>query len=132
MYFDFDYWWRVVRHVWQLRDWQGRRKMLFRLLVIVPLSSAVHAVFFLLDYGFFPRLWSQKVVSPVFIVGHGRSGTTLMHRLLSADGDKFSYFLYWEMFFPSLLQKRILQCAGWLDRHCLRSRESGRRHRQVG
>ena len=52
---------------------------------------------------------------PVFIVGHARSGTTLMHRLMSADGDRFSYFLYWETFFPSLLQKKIIRAFGRID-----------------
>ena len=115
MYFDFDYWWRVVRHVWQLREWPGRSRMLVRLLLLVPLLSLFHAICFLLDYLLFWRLWYQQVRQPVFVVGHGRSGTTLMHRLMSADGDRFSYFLYWETFFPSLLQKRIIRGIGWLD-----------------
>ena len=108
MYFDFDYWWRVVRHVWKLEHWPGRRRMLLRLLLWTPLLSAFHGFCFLLDYLLFPRLWRQQVEQPVFIIGHARSGTTLMHRLMSADGDRFSYFLYWEMFFPSLLQKSRL------------------------
>ncbi|TDG13731.1 sulfotransferase [Seongchinamella unica] len=115
MYFDIDYWWRVVRHVWGLRGWDGRTRMLLRLLVLVPLLSLFHGICFLLDYLVFWRLWSQKVEQPVFIVGHGRSGTTLMHRLMSADGDRFSYFLYWEMFFPSLLQKKMIRGLGRID-----------------
>jgi hypothetical protein len=119
MYFDFGYWWRVLRHVWGLKHWPGRRRMLLRLLITVPLGSLLHTLFFLLDYLFFPRLWSQQVDSPVFIVGHARSGTTLMHRLMSADGTRFSYFLYWEMFFPSLLQKKLIRGLGGLDRALL-------------
>ncbi|MAT91152.1 MAG: sulfotransferase family protein [Halioglobus sp.] len=115
MYFDFDYWWRVVRHTWGLRQWHGRTRMLLRLLLVVPLLSLFHAICFLLDYVLFWRLWTQRVERPVFIVGHGRSGTTLMHRLMSADGERFSYFLYWEMFFPSLLQKKAIRGMGWLD-----------------
>jgi hypothetical protein len=42
-----------------------------------------------------------------------------MHRLMSADGDRFSYFLYWEMFFPSLLQKKVIRGIGWLDARLL-------------
>ena len=107
MYFDIGYWWRVVRHVWGLKGWSGRNPMLLRLLVWIPLRTVLHGSCFLLDYLFFPALWSQRVERPVFIVGHARSGTTLMHRLMSADGDRFSYFLYWEMF--------------WLDAHLLGS-----------
>lgn len=119
MYFDIDYWWRVVRHVHGLRDWPGRKRMLVRLLLWIPLRTLFHAACFLLDYLLFPRLWLQRVEQPVFIVGHARSGTTLMHRLMSADGERFSYFLYWEMFFPSLLQKRLIRALGWLDARLL-------------
>lgn len=115
MYFDFDYWWRVVRHVWGLRGWPGRQRMLARLLLWIPLRTLLHGICFALDYLLFPRLWVQRVEEPVFIVGHARSGTTLMHRLMSADGERFSYFLYWETFFPSLLQKKVIRGLGWLD-----------------
>lgn len=119
MYFDFQYYGRVLRHVWSLRGWPGRRKMLLRLLVFTPLGYAFNATCFLLDYLLFPSLWRQAVRRPVFIVGHARSGTTLCHRLIAADGDNFSYFLYWEMFFPSLLQKRFIRVLGWIDERLL-------------
>ncbi|MCB1704930.1 MAG: sulfotransferase [Halioglobus sp.] len=115
MYFDLQYYWRVLRHVWLLKQWPGRTRMLVRLLLLVPLEYVFNAVFFMLDYLVFPALWRQRVERPVFIVGHARSGTTLAHRLLAADGNTFSYFLYWEMFFPSLLQKRIIQVFGYID-----------------
>lgn len=119
MYFDLEYYWRVLRHVYSLKNWPGRPRMLFRLLVLVPLSTVFHMVCFLLDYVLFPRLWTQQVKKPVFIVGHARSGTTLMHRLMAADEEQFSYFLYWETFFPSLLQKKAIRGLGWLDRELL-------------
>lgn len=117
MYFDPEYYWRVLKHVWSLKHWQGRTRMLYRLLAVVPLLTLLHSLCFMLDYLLFPRLWFQKVEKPVFIVGHARSGTTLLHRLMSADGDKFSYFLYWETFFPSLLQKKLIRALGWIDLH---------------
>ena len=119
MYFDAEYWWRVVRHVYGLRGWRGRRRMLARLLLWIPLRTLLHSICFLLDYVLFPRLWTRKVEQPVFIIGHARSGTTLMHRLMSADGDRFSYFLYWETFFPSLLQKKCIRGLGRLDARLL-------------
>lgn len=115
MYFDFDYYWRVLRHVWGLKQWPGRHRLLFRLLVLTPPATLFHSLCFLLDYVFFPRLWTQAVKAPVFIVGHARSGTTLMHRLMSADSERFSYFLYWETFFPSLLQKKFIRWLGRVD-----------------
>jgi len=119
MYFDIDYYRRVLRHVWSLEAWPGRRRMLFRLLVLVPLATVFHAACFTLDYLLFPRLWRQQVKRPVFVVGHARSGSTLLHRLLAADGDTFSYFLYWETFFPSLLQKKVIRGLGWIDSQLL-------------
>jgi hypothetical protein len=119
VYFDGQYYLRVLRHVWSLRQWPGRNRTLVRLLLQVPLEYVVHAVFFLVDYMVFPSLWRQQVRRPVFIVGHARSGTTLAHRLLAGDGDTFSYFLYWEMFFPSLLQKKIIRWLGVLDERYL-------------
>lgn len=117
MYFDLEYYWRVLRHVWSLKAWPGRQRMLRHLLINVPIGTAFHALCFTLDYVFFPRLWRQQVRQPVFIVGHARSGSTLTHRLLAADADTFSYFLYWETFFPSLLQKKIIRALGWIDQH---------------
>ncbi len=119
MYFDFDYYFKVLKHVWSLKGWPMRNKTLFKLLVLVPLESAFHAIFFLLDYVFFPSLWTQQVKNPVFILGHGRSGTTLAHRLMSADGDRFNDFLYWEMFFPSLLEKKFIRLLGKFDQKVL-------------
>jgi len=115
MYFDAQYYGRVLRHTWSLKHWPGRRRTLVRLLVLVPLEYVFHALCFTLDYLLFPALWKQQVRRPVFIVGHARSGTTLAHRLLAADGETFSYFLYWEMFFPSLLQKKCIRWLGMLD-----------------
>ena len=61
MYFDVDYWWRVVRHTWGLKAWPGRPRMLLRLLLLQPLLYLLHASCFLLDYLFFPSLWRAQV-----------------------------------------------------------------------
>jgi hypothetical protein len=119
LHFQLDYWWNAVRRIWNARHWPGRRRLLFRLLVVVPALYGIHSVFFFLDKLVFPGLWSQKIEKPIFIVGHARSGTTLIHRLLAADADRFSYFLYWEMFFPSLIEKKLIRALGVLDRRLL-------------
>jgi len=121
MYFDFGYYRKVLGYTWAQKQWPGRNKTLFKLLVIVPLSTVFHTLCMLLDYVFFPALWRQEVRAPVFIVGHARSGTTLMHRLMAADGERFSYFYYWETFFPALTQRAMIRAVGWLDRVVLRS-----------
>lgn len=115
MYFDFHYYFKVVSFTWSQKQWPGRNKTLLRLLVLVPLLTFFHAVCFLLDYIFFPRLFWQQVKEPVFIVGHARSGTTLMHRLMAADEQRFSFFLYWEMFLPALTQRYLVRFIGSID-----------------
>jgi hypothetical protein len=111
MYFDFATWRRMVGLAWREAHARTRRKLLVRLLVTVPLVASFHAICFFLDGLLFPGLRRVQVRTPVFVVGHARSGTTLLHRLLSEDTERFSVFLYWELFFPSLLQKKVIR---WL------------------
>lgn len=89
------------------------------LLVAVPLVASFHALCFFLDRIFFPGLASVEVRRPIFVVGHARSGTTLVHRLLSLDEGRFSVFLLYEMYFPSLLQKKVIRGVAALDRRFL-------------
>ncbi len=121
MYFDTEIYRKVLTATWARKDWPGRNRMLVRLLLIEPVVALLQNLFMALDYVFFPSLWRQEVTRPVFIVGHARSGTTLMHRLMAADGDRFSYFLYWEMFFPSLTLKKSVRLLGLLDEKLLGS-----------
>lgn len=120
LYFNFEYYFNMLKRIWTKKDWPGRYKMLFRLLILVPGLYLIHSLFFFLDKILFPGLWFQKIEKPIFIVGHARSGTTLISRLLAQDSDRFSYFLYWEMFFPSLIQKKIVRGLGVLDRLLLK------------
>ena len=60
MYFDVQYYWRVLRHVWSLKQWPGRTRMLVRLLLLVPLEYLFNALFFTLDYLVFPALGDKR------------------------------------------------------------------------
>jgi len=51
------------------------------------------------DRTFGQRLDRVNVHPPLFILGHWRSGTTLLHNLLSLD-DRFAYPNLYEVFFP--------------------------------
>ena len=86
----------------------------------IPLYSGTTAVFYTLD-NLFPSLRRAQIEEPIFVVGHARSGTTLLHRLLVSDAEQFNYFLTYELFFPSLLQKRILRGIGRVDEKLFRS-----------
>lgn len=121
LYFNIQYYLNFLKRIWSKKRWPGRYWMLFRLLVLVPTIYLIHSVFFFLDKIIFPRLWKTEIEQPVFIVGHARSGTTLLSRLLAYDEDRFSYFLYWEMFFPSLIEKKLIRGMGAIDRTILGS-----------
>ena len=50
-----------------------------------------------------------EALSPVFIIGNPRSGTTYLHRLLARDEANFSYIRMWEVLFaPSVSQRKLL------------------------
>ena len=117
-HFDFAIWWRMV--VLAVREGGARRAWyLYRLLVWVPLVASVHTLCFFLDGILFPRLRRIEVRSPVFLVGHARSGTTLLHRLMSQDGERFCSNRMIELYLPSLLQKKALRALGAFDRAVL-------------
>ncbi len=124
-HFDFDNYRRLVRLAWSERSVRARLRSLATLLVGVPIASTFHAICFALDPVLCPSLRRTEVREPVFILGHARSGTTLTFRLMSQDESRFSYFLLWECYFPSLLQKRAIRAMGSLDRRFLGSRLEG-------
>lgn len=118
-HFDFSQWARMLRLAWRDPHPAGRRRMLVRLLVFVPLVASFHAVCFFLDGVLFPGLHRVDVRRPVFMVGHARSGTTLLHRLMSRDAERFSSFMLYELYFPSLLQKQAIRALAAFDRRAL-------------
>jgi len=46
------------------------------------------------------RIAATRIVAPIFIVGHWRSGTTLLHELLALD-DRFGYPTTYQCFVPN-------------------------------
>jgi hypothetical protein len=119
-HFDFPIHLRMLRLALAEPSPRTRRRLLVELLVVVPAIAAFHAVCFALDWVLFPSLRRQEVRTPVFVIGHARSGTTLLHRLLSEDRERFSSFLLWELYFPSLLQKKAIRALARLDARLLR------------
>jgi hypothetical protein len=109
----------MLRLAWNEPAAKARYYYLAVLCVVVPIVSSFHAICFFLDGLLFPGLRKVKVVAPVFMVGHARSGTTLTHRLMSQDAGRFSSFLLYECYFPSLLQKKLIRFGIAFDRRFL-------------
>ncbi|MBC7173199.1 MAG: sulfotransferase, partial [Polyangiaceae bacterium] len=59
-----------------------------------------------LDERLFPELATQKVEAPVFIFANPRSGTTLLHRLMSLDDSNFVSMRLFESIFPSAVWQK--------------------------
>jgi hypothetical protein len=109
MYFDFPTYLRVIWLVLTDKPSPKRLATHLGLLVLLSLWAVFNAIFLLLDPVFFPRLRSVSMEDPVFIVGNARSGTTLFHRLLCGDRERFAYFRMFELLFPSLIQKKVIR-----------------------
>lgn len=122
MYFDFRTWLLIPRLI--LREPFRARRALFLWGVYLGLSllSLVNLVGFLLDALLFPGFRRRRVEAPIFIVGNGRSGTTHVHRILSADGERFSFFKTWELLLPSIVAHRLVDLLDGLDRRLLGGR----------
>ncbi|MEE3329371.1 MAG: sulfotransferase [Myxococcota bacterium] len=113
--FDFENYFKMIGLASREKVLKARIYYLAVLLVAVPIVSSFHAICFLLDPLLFPGLRKVTVRAPIFMVGHARSGTTLTHRLLSGDEGRFSSFMLYELYFPSLLQKQLIRAAARAD-----------------
>lgn len=119
-HFDFKLYGCLLRLAMAEPRLRPKLRALFVGLVVIPVYSGTTAVFYTID-NLFPSLHRARIKEPVFVIGHARSGTTLLHRLLVSDADQFNYFMTYELFFPSLLQKRILRGIGRIDEVLFRS-----------
>jgi hypothetical protein len=115
-FFDFGNYFKMLGLAWNEKVAKARIYYLVVLLLWVPVVATFHAVCFFLDGILFPRMWRVKMKEPVFMVGHARSGTTLTHRLMSQDEGRFSSFMLYECYFPSLLQKKVIRAIAEIDR----------------
>ncbi len=95
MYFDFATWFRVARLIAKEPFRFKRALFLWGVFIGLTLSSTFNVICLALDRVFFPGFRDTPIVAPIFIVGNGRSGTTHIQRILSADAERFSYFKTW-------------------------------------
>ncbi|MEM8678059.1 MAG: sulfotransferase [Planctomycetota bacterium] len=65
----------------------------------------------------FPQFQGVSVTRPLFIVGPPRSGTTLLHRLMASQSQRFTTPPLWELLFaPAICQKYLFLGIARLDR----------------
>ena len=119
MPFDFGLFFRMFQLAFGETMSPRRRKVVWFLVIVWPLHAAFSAVCLLLDRVFFPGYRTVEIREPVFIVGHSRSGTSLMHKLLCADAERFSWFMTYELLLPSVIQKKFVRGLARLDRRFL-------------
>lgn len=63
-----------------------------------------------------PEIADQKVERPVFIFAIARSGTTLLHRLMSLDEERFASFKLYQSLFCAVSVRRLVDDLERADR----------------
>ena len=69
-----------------------RLLILWFLCWFIPVIMIWNHVGLVLDDILFPEWKNVDIGDPLFIVGNARSGTTWIHRILSQDEEKFTFF----------------------------------------
>lgn len=110
-------WWRIFWHSWCPGRFSLQRVLVLLLLwPLLLLTQGFNALCLALDHLLFPAFRNVDVREPVFVVGVPRSGTTLLHRLLALDQQRFTTTALWELLFaPSIIQRKLWGAIGWLD-----------------
>ncbi len=98
----------IYRHI-LITAWQvfGFSFVFLFWLIAFPIFQGFTKTTLLLDNVFFPRYRQFQVKEPVFIIGHPRSGTSFLHRLLSKS-DELSSFEAWQLIFPALTARVLV------------------------
>ncbi|MBB4284744.1 sulfotransferase [Roseospira goensis] len=100
------------------RRWPSARRVVV-MLGFLPLFTLVqvgHWVALLLDEVLFPGYRRVPVRAPLFVLGVPRSGTTLLHRVLSRDPN-LTTFRTWEcLLAPSITQRMVIRGLARVDR----------------
>ena len=72
----------------------------------VPPLYLFNLFFMKLDKLFIPKLSETEIKEPVFFIGHPRSGTSTLQKILSTS-PVTSSFNTWEIIFPSIIQQGL-------------------------
>lgn len=100
----------LLRRLWLLiKIYLRNKRYLSALLLILlgPIVTVTYYFFFFFDKLVYEGLDSVKVNSPIFIVGHPRSGTTFLQKRLAETG-RLAYSTTNTLAAPSLIIRKIL------------------------
>ncbi len=90
---------------------------MFVFLPVIFFGQVANWIGLLLDDVFFRGYRKVTIQDPVFIVGIPRSGTTLLHRIMAQDTERFTSFRLWEIIFaPSITQRKFWTAVYHVDR----------------
>ncbi|MCA9579205.1 MAG: sulfotransferase [Polyangiales bacterium] len=90
----------------------------FAVAIYTPLYFALFAFNYAcnaLDDVLFPTWRRTRVKRPVFIFANPRSGTTLLHRLLSLDEARWTTVKLYQTVFGSVVVYKLLAAIRWVD-----------------
>ncbi len=102
---------RVVSAAWKTF---GIGRTLLRWALITPFVFFLTQLGLVLDNLLFPGYRKVQVKNPVFIIGHPRSGTTLLHKLLT-NSEEGVTFKAWHLFAPSITMRFLVRPLYWLQ-----------------
>ncbi len=106
--------WR--KQAYLLRDTKSPLRVSAQVAVRLALLG-VNQTAWTLDQFAFPRWDQTELFGPVFIIGHQRSGTTLLHRALARDPNACALAMH-EMVLPAISAHRVIRAiARWDSRH---------------
>lgn len=95
---------RILNVIWRV---YGPNKTFFQWLIGEPLIKGITHLTLLLDKIFYSSFQRVEVKKPIFIIGHPRSGTTFLHKLLTKS-DKAVTFSLWEIMHPALTARVLM------------------------
>lgn len=111
----FQWRWFLRKLVTLLRDGEAPRRVAGEAGIRLALLGAAQAGW-LADELLAPSWRRAPFSGPLFVLGHQRSGTTLLHRLLAADGRMRALRLH-EQLLPAVSLQRGLAALGAADAH---------------
>jgi hypothetical protein len=109
-------WWPALAGMFDAINTEGRLNALGRMILTRDvLRLLTHRLQMERDRQIYPEIAAEKIERPVFIIGLPRTGSTLLHNLLSLNTASFQAPLTWEIMFPSpppaLANRNVVQAA---------------------